>query len=252
MPPRCIRIIPRATSSAPDIIINLTCKKTSMPMEGEITFSDVRSSKEIVTYIRRADLSLQRMGYTEHSLAHVTKVATVAGNLIHDLGYDAHIEDLARIAGFMHDIGNVVNRIDHAQSGAIMSFRILDKMGMPCEDIAKVIAAIGNHDETTAWPVNEVAAALILADKSDVRRTRVRGNSDCREIHYRVNYAVTHNNTHYDDERKTFILDLTVDTGISSVMEYFEIFMSRMKLCVKAAEYLGVQFRLVINGTQLC
>ena len=120
------------------------------------------------------------------------------------------------------------------------------------EDIAKVIAAIGNHDETTAWPVNEVAAALILADKSDVRRTRVRGNSDCREIHYRVNYAVTHNNTHYDDERKTFILDLTVDTGISSVMEYFEIFMSRMKLCVKAAEYLGVQFRLVINGTQLC
>ncbi|MGM9714494.1 MAG: HD domain-containing protein [Prevotella sp.] len=221
-------------------------------MEGEITFSDVRSSKEIVTYIRRADLSLQRMGYTEHSLAHVTKVATIAGNLIHELGYDAHTEDLTRIAGFMHDIGNVVNRIDHAQSGAIMSFRILDKMGMSYEDIAKVIAAIGNHDETTAWPVNEVAAALILADKSDVRRTRVRGNSDCREIHYRVNYAVTHNNTHYDSEGKTFILDLTVDTGISSVMEYFEIFMSRMKLCVKAAEYLGLQFSLVINGTRLC
>lgn len=222
-------------------------------MEKEITFNDVKSNEEIITYIKRADLSLERMGYTEHNLAHVGRVAQTAGRLLLDLGYPARIAELARIAGFMHDIGNVVNRIDHAQTGAIMAFRLLDKMGMNCADIAKVITAIGNHDENTAWPVNEVAAALIIADKSDVHRTRVRKKvTRQNDIHDRVNYAVTQNKPYLNIELRTFVLNLTIDTEISPVIEYFEIFLNRMKLCSKAAAYLELQFKLVINGAELC
>lgn len=170
------------------------------------------------------------------------------------MGYPTHIVDLTRIAGYMHDIGNVVNRVDHAQSGAIMSFRILDKMGMPSADIAKVISAIGNHDESTAWPVNEVAAALIIADKTDVRRSRVRKNvtAESMDIHDRVNYAVIENDISFSKESKDFTLRLTIDTTISPVLEYFEIFLNRMKLCCKASEYLGLKLRLYINGTEMC
>lgn len=218
-----------------------------------ITFDDIRHSEEVLTYIKRADLSLERMGYTEHSLAHVTRVSKIAGDILQALDYPAEIVDLARIAGFMHDIGNVINRIDHAQSGAIMAFRILDKMGMPSSDVAKVISAIGNHDENTAWPVNEVAAALIIADKSDVRRSRVRLRTTVAgDIHDRVNYAVTRNRTYIDKENRTLVLDLTIDTSISPVIEYFEIFLGRMKLCRQAAEYIQLKFRLVINGAELC
>lgn len=219
-----------------------------------ITFKEIRESEEIQTYIKRADLSLERMGFTEHSFPHVSKTSKMAGDLLFELGYSTHIVDLTRIAGYMHDIGNVVNRVDHAQSGAIMSFRILDKMGMPSADIAKVISAIGNHDESTAWPVNEVAAALIIADKSDVRRSRVRKNitSESMDIHDRVNYAVIENETTFSKESKDFILRLTIDTTISPVLEYFEIFLNRMKLCCKASEYLGLKFRLYINGTEMC
>lgn len=220
----------------------------------KITFKEIRESEEIQTYIKRADLSLERMGYTEHSFAHVGKVSKTAGDLLFELGYSTHIVDLTRIAGYMHDIGNVINRVDHAQSGAIMSFRILDKMGMNHADIAKVIAAIGNHDESTAWPVNEVAAALIIADKSDVRRSRVRKNMalESMDIHDRVNYAVIENNVSFNGDEKIFTVDLTIDTNISSVLEYFEIFVSRMKLCCKASEYLGIKFRLLINNTEMC
>ena len=219
-----------------------------------ITFKEIRESEEIQTYIKRADLSLERMGFTEHSFPHVSKASKIAGDLLFELGYPTHIVDLTRIAGYMHDIGNVVNRVDHAQSGAIMSFRILDKMGMPSADIAKVISAIGNHDESTAWPVNEIAAALIIADKSDVRRSRVRKNitSEAMDIHDRVNYAVIDNDITFSKESKEFTLRLTIDTTISPVLEYFEIFLNRMKLCCKASEYLGLKFRLYINGTEIC
>lgn len=216
-----------------------------------VTYDEVRNSKEILTYIQRADLSLQRMGFTEHSLAHVMKVAVTAGDTLLALGYDKRTVELARIAAFMHDIGNLVNRSDHAQSGAIMAFRLLDKMGMPADEVAKVVSAIGNHDEDTAWPVNEVAAALILADKSDVRRSRVRRVVNANDIHDRVNYAVTENNTSIDTEAKTFTLSLTIDTDISPVIEYFEIFTNRMKLCTRAADYLGLHFKLFINNTAL-
>lgn len=213
-----------------------------------VTYEDVRKSEEIRTYIKQADESLKAIGYTEHSFAHCTKVAKVAGDLLEKLGYDAHEVELARIAGFMHDIGNVVNRIDHAQSGAMMAFRILDKMGMPPEDVATVITAIGNHDEQTAAAVNAVAAALIIADKTDVRRSRVRNRSTINfDIHDRVNYAAEKSDVILEPDSKTITLDLKINTEICAVMDYFEIFTGRMLLCRKAAEFLGLQFKLDIN-----
>ena len=217
-----------------------------------VTYEDVRNSEEIRTYIKQADESLKAIGYTEHSFAHCTKVAKVAGDLLEKLGYDAHEVELARIAGFMHDIGNVVNRIDHAQSGAMMAFRILDKMGMPPEDVATVITAIGNHDEQTAAAVNAVAAALIIADKTDVRRSRVRNRSTINfDIHDRVNYAAEKSDVILEPDSKTITLDLKINTEICAVMDYFEIFTGRMLLCRKAAEFLGLQFKLDINDVYL-
>ena len=217
-----------------------------------VTYQDVSSSEEIKSYIRQADASLVALGYTEHSFAHVVRVATVTQNILTELGYDPRTVELARIAGFMHDIGNVVNRIDHAQSGAVMAFRILDKMGMEPNEVAQVIAAIGNHDEHTAYPVNALAAALILADKSDVCRSRVR-NRDVPsfDIHDRVNYSVVQSSLKTDVESRTFTLVLTVDTGVSPVADYFEIFLERMMLCRRAAQFFGYRFGLKINGTQL-
>ena len=217
-----------------------------------VTYEDVRNSEEIRTYIKQADESLKAIGYTEHSFAHCTKVAKVAGDLLEKLGYDAHEVELARIAGFMHDIGNVVNRIDHAQSGAMMAFRILDKMGMPPEDVATVITAIGNHDEQTAAAVNAVAAALIIADKADVCRSRVRNRSTINfDIHDRVNYAAEKSDVILEQDSKTITLDLKINTEICAVMDYFEIFTGRMLLCRKAAEFLGLQFKLDINDVYL-
>ena len=217
-----------------------------------VTYEDVRNSEEIRTYIKQADESLKAIGYTEHSFAHCTKVAKVAGDLLEKLGYDAHEVELARIAGFMHDIGNVVNRIDHAQSGAMMAFRILDKMGMPPEDVATVITAIGNHDEQTAAAVNAVAAALIIADKTDVRRSRVRNRSTINfDIHDRVNYAAEKSDVILEPDSKTITLDLKINTEICAVMDYFEIFTGRMLLWRKAAEFLGLQFKLDINDVYL-
>ena len=217
-----------------------------------ITFRDIAANEEVNTYIRRADESLVRMGYTEHSFAHVTRAATVAHNILTELGYDGRTTELVRIAGYLHDIGNVINRIEHAQSGAIMAFRLLDRLGMDPGEIALVISAIGNHDEHTAFPVNELAAALILADKSDVRRSRVRNRDRSTfDIHDRVNYAVEHSALAIDREQKTITLILTIDTEISPVMDYFEIFLERMLLCRKAAEFFDCKFRLNINGTSL-
>jgi len=213
-------------------------------------FASIKSNREIRTYITQADASLLALGYTEHSFPHVLKCAEVASGLLRQLGYDERHVELAQIAGFMHDIGNVINRDDHAQSGAVMAFRILDKLGMPPEDVAVVITAIGNHDEHTAYPVNAVAAALILADKTDVRRSRVRNRATISfDIHDRVNYAVEQSELKLDPEQKTLTLELTIDTDISPVMDYFEIFMTRMILCRKAAEYFGLSFRMNINGS---
>ena len=214
-----------------------------------ITLRDIKNSDEIRTYITQADASLKALGYTEHSFAHVGKCADVAARILTELGYPHREIELAKIAAYMHDIGNVINRVDHAQSGAVMAFRILDKMGMAPADVAVVITAIGNHDEHTAFPVNAVAAALILADKTDVRRSRVR-NSDVTnfDIHDRVNYAVEQSDVTLDAAGKVIKLVLTINTEVCAVMDYFEIFLQRMLLCRKAAEALGLHFHLEING----
>ncbi|MEG2173872.1 MAG: HD domain-containing protein [Oscillospiraceae bacterium] len=217
-----------------------------------ITYKDVANNAEIKIYIQRADESLIRMGYTEHSLAHVVRSATVAHNILSEMGYDERTCELARIAGYMHDIGNVVNRVDHAQSGAVMAFRILDKMGMGADELSLIITAIGNHDEHTAFPVSALAAALILADKSDVRRSRVR-NKDIAtfDIHDRVNYAVERSALAIDKENKIFTLLITIDTGMCQVSDYFEIFLERMLLCRRAAQFFDCKFALNINDTRL-
>ena len=218
----------------------------------KITYNDIRKNDTVNTFIEKADEALLALGYTEHSFPHVCKVAEMAGRILTELGYDEHTVELAKIAGYMHDIGNVVNRIDHAQSGAIMAFRILDKLGMDDEDIATIISAIGNHDESTAYPVNVVAAALIIADKSDVRETRVRSVADIEaDIHDRVNYAVKEQRFDIDITNKRMFLTLEVDTDISEVMEYFEIFLGRMKLCKKAANKLGYEYKLNINHQEM-
>lgn len=218
----------------------------------KITYEDIRKNETINTFIRHADANLIALGFTEHSFPHVCKVAEMAGMILEKLGYDEHQVELARIAGYMHDIGNVVNRIDHAQSGAVMAFRILDKMGVDDEDIATIVAAIGNHDESTAFPVNPVAAALIIADKSDVRESRVRDTADITtDIHDRVNYAVKEQLLTVVPEEKRIVLTLEINNDISEVMEYFEIFMGRMKLCKKAAEKLGMKFKLIINSQEM-
>jgi HD superfamily phosphodiesterase len=217
-----------------------------------LTYEEVRSSEAIRIYIERADESLAALGFTEHSFAHVTRVAETAGYILETLGYPPREVELVKIAGWLHDIGNLVNRIDHSQSGATMAFRLLDNMDCPPEDIATIVTAIGNHDEGTGVPVNAVAAALILADKSDVRRSRVRSKDTLRfDIHDRVNYSATRSELKINQEHSLIKLKLSVDTKYGSVMDYFEIFMDRMVLCRKAAEKLGMQFKLMINEQQL-
>lgn len=217
-----------------------------------VTYEDLRKNAEINTYITRADESLSALGFTEHSFPHVCRVAEMAGETLGILGYGAHEIELAKIAAYLHDIGNLVNRVDHSQSGAVMAFRLLDLMDMDAADIATVVTAIGNHDEGTGVPVNAVAAALILADKSDVRRSRVRNRDAAAfDIHDRVNYSVERSALRVDPAEKTARLELTVDTDFGSVMDYFEIFMKRMVLCRRAAERLGLRFQLTINGQQL-
>lgn len=217
-----------------------------------VTYEDIKQSQEIRTYITQADASLLALGFTEHSYAHVGRCAAIAGDLLRDLGYDAHTIELCRIAAFMHDIGNVVNRNDHAQTGAVMAFRILDNMGMEPSDVAAVITAIGHHDDSTAFPVNAIAAALLLADKTDVRRSRVRNRDTINfDIHDRVNYAVEQSDLRLDQKAKTVTLTLSINTEVCAVMDYFEIFLQRMLLCRKAAEFFGLTFKLDINGLTL-
>ncbi|MBR6742985.1 MAG: HD domain-containing protein [Clostridia bacterium] len=217
-----------------------------------ISYNELRENTDIKTYITRADESLKALGYTEHSFAHVTKVAETAEYILETLEYSKYNIELAKIAGYLHDIGNIINRIDHSQSGAVMAFRILDNLGFDAEDIATIVTAIGNHDEGTGVAVNPIAAALILADKSDVRRSRVR-NTDYTtfDIHDRVNYSVVSSSLNISKGKNFIKLELEIDTAISSVMDYFEIFLGRMVMCRKAAEALGLTFKLVINNQTL-
>ena len=217
-----------------------------------VTFETIKNFDDIKIYISKADESLRALGYTEHSFAHVGKVSEDAAYILSTLGYDERTVELARIAGYLHDIGNLVNRVDHSQSGAVMAFRILDNLGMPADEIATVVTAIGNHDEGTGVPVNPVAAALIIADKSDVRRSRVR-NIDISsfDIHDRVNYSVEESDLSVSEDKKRAILTLKIDSTISAVMDYFRIFIGRMEMSKHAAAALGLEFSLVINGQEL-
>ena len=198
---------------------------------------------------KNAAKALEAQGYTEHSFAHVERVAHVSSMILETLGYDERIVELARIAGIMHDIGNVINRVDHAQSGAVMAFRLLDNLSMPAAEICSIISAIGNHDEGTGLPLDPISAALIIGDKTDVRRSRVR-NTDVLtfDIHDRVNYAVEVSKVEINEEKTSIILNLQIDTGMSSVLEYFEIFLDRMLLCKRASQFLGLTFEMIING----
>ena len=217
-----------------------------------MTYEEIIRNEAIKTYIIRADESLGALGYTEHSFSHVMHVAAMAGYILETLGYDQRTVEVAKIAGYLHDIGNLVNRKDHSQSGAVMAWSILHDMGCDPGEMATIVTAIGNHDEGTGVPVNAVAAAMILADKADVRRSRVR-NKDLStfDIHDRVNYSVKESALKINEDKTLVKLTLTVDTKYGSVMEYFEIFMQRMVLCRKAAEKLGMQFKLIINGQPL-
>ena len=216
-----------------------------------ITYDMIKENAEIRAYISAADSSLAALGYTEHSFAHVGFVAHRAAEILAEVGATEREVELVRIAGHLHDIGNLVNRSEHSQSGALMAFRILDRMGMPAEEIATVVTAIGNHDEGTGVPVNKVAAALILADKSDVRRSRVRNHDPATfDIHDRVNYSVVDSDLEINTAEGTIRLILRIDTEISSIMSYFEIFLERMTLCCRAADMLGLAFKLTINDQQ--
>ena len=217
-----------------------------------ITFEELKEDQQIRTYITVADRSLAALGYTEHSFAHVTKVAETAGYILETLGRPQKEVELVRIAGYLHDIGNMVNRVDHSQSGAVMAFQLLRGMDMEPEDIATVVTAIGNHDEGTGVPVNELAAALILADKSDVRRSRVRNRDKTSfDIHDRVNYSVKQAALKINEDRTNIKLKLHIDTKYGSIMDYFQIFLTRMNLCREAARKLGLEFKLIINEQTL-
>ena len=216
------------------------------------TFEDIKNNTEINTYITKADESLCALGFTEHSFAHVTRTAEDAGYILRTLGYPERDVELAQISGYLHDIGNLVNRTNHSLSGAVMAFRILDHLGFDPAEIATITTAIGNHDEGTGVPVDHVCAALILADKSDVRRTRVRNTEvSSFDIHDRVNYSVKKSVLKINEEKTLIKLKLTIDTKYGSVMDYFEIFLARMILCRKAAERLNLDFKLIINEQQL-
>ena len=217
-----------------------------------VTLQEIKKNAVIETFIKKGNQFLGEMGFTEHSFRHVNLVASISRNILERLGFSAREAELGAIAGYLHDIGNVISRNNHGVSGALIAFRILSDLGMPPEEIAIVISAIANHEEEYGQPVNNVAAALILADKSDVHRSRVRNpNLATFDIHDRVNYAAEHSFLWVNEERRVITLELTIDIEICPVMEYFEIFLTRMALCRRAASFLKADFELMINGAKL-
>lgn len=219
-----------------------------------ITLADVKALPKIQTYLTKGNEYLGRIGYTDHGVRHANVVSSVASQILHDLGHAERLCELAAIAGYLHDIGNVISREDHGQTGAMIAMQVLEKFEMPYHEVATVIAAIGNHEEQYGQVVNDVGAALILADKSDVHRSRVRNRDFATfDIHDRVNYAAQHSvvTVTRDEDITAITLDILIDTKISQVMEYFEIFLSRMVMCRRAAAHLDARFQLVINGNRL-
>ena len=217
-----------------------------------ITLKDIKENKELDALIRGAQKQLNAIGYTEHGHRHISIVSKRAGDILEKLGYPERTVELSRIAGYMHDIGNCVNRVDHAHTGAILAYNILREMGMSIEEITEIMMAIGNHDENTGTAVSDISAALILADKSDVHRDRVvNKNLSTFDIHDRVNYAVTNADLIMDEKERKITLNLTIDTKICPVLDYFEIFMERTMMCKYAAKYLKIWFELIINDTKL-
>lgn len=217
-----------------------------------ITLKEIKENKDLDALIRGAQKQLNAIGYTEHGHRHISIVSKRAGDILEKLGYPERTVELARIAGYMHDIGNCVNRVDHAHSGAILAYNILKEMGMPIEEITEIMMAIGNHDEKTGTAVSDISAALILADKSDAHRDRVvNKNISTFDIHDRVNYAVTNADLIMNENDRKITLNLTIDNKICPVLDYFEIFMERTMLCKYAAKYLKIWFELIINDTKL-
>ena len=217
-----------------------------------ITLEDIKSNLEIQELVMSAQKQMNALGYTEHSVRHISIVSHRAGRILEVLGYPEERIELSKIAGYMHDIGNSVNRVDHAHSGAILAYEILKDMGMDVQKRTEIMMAIGNHDEQTGTAVSDISAALILADKSDVHRDRVvNRNVTTFDIHDRVNYAVTEANLDISKEERKVVLDLTIDTKICPVLDYFEIFMDRTMMSKYAAKYLNIWFELIINGTKL-
>ena len=217
-----------------------------------VTLEEVKKNEEVQALIKGAQKQLNGLGFTEHSNRHIGIVSERAGRILENLGNDEHTIELAKIAGYLHDIGNVVNRVDHAHTGAILAYNILKNMDMNPEDRTEIMMAIGNHDEQTGTAISDISAALILADKSDVHRDRViNTNMATFDIHDRVNYAVTNADLKMDTENKKIILNLSIDTEICPVLDYFEIFMQRTMMSKYAAKYLNIKFELIINGTKL-
>lgn len=217
-----------------------------------ITVQDIKKSEEVKTFLLIAEKQMEILGYTEHSFRHVTLVSETAGRILEQLGHPEREVELVKIAGFLHDIGNAVNRTDHAHTGAVLAYEVLTRMGMDYREAAEIMLAIGNHDEHTGTSVSNISAALILADKSDVHRSRVR-NTDFAtfDIHDRVNYAVEKSVITINKEAKTADLVLQIDTSICPVMDYFEIFLARMTMNRRASAFLGLSFQLLINGSKL-
>lgn len=217
-----------------------------------ITLEDIKNNEEIQALVVGAQKQLNALGYTEHSVRHITIVSERAAEILRTLGYPEERIELAKIAGYMHDIGNSVNRVDHAHSGAILAYQILKDMGMDVGKRTEIMMAIGNHDENTGTAVSDISAALILADKSDVHRDRVvNQNMSTFDKHDKVNYAVTNAKFNINKEKRMATLDLTIDTTICPVLDYFEIFMDRTMMSKYAAKYLHIWFELIINGTKL-
>lgn len=217
-----------------------------------VVLADVQVHEGVQTFIALADRYLGEIGYTEHGFRHAGLVSKISFNVLHRLGYDDRISELGSIAGYLHDMGNFVSRTMHSQTGAAITYDILRELGMTYREVGVVMAAIGNHEEEFGHPVNPVGAALIVADKSDVHRSRVRIKDPTMfDIHDRVNHAVEHSFLRVDPEARTLTLELTIDTELAGVMEYFEIFLSRMVMCRRAAEHLECTFKIDINGAKL-
>lgn len=218
----------------------------------KITYKEIRELQEVNEYIEQGDCVLGAMGFTEHSRKHAAKVAETAGNILEKLGFDAHTIELAKIAGYMHDMGNSINRIDHAHTGAIMAMQILRDLKMNPKDIAVILSAIGQHDEKTGAAVDPISAALILADKTDVRRNRVRNKIKANfDKHDRVNYAAISSDLKVDVENKIVLLEIELDEEMCSMIDYFEIFLQRMLMSKRAAELLDLKFKVTANGNKI-